>query len=1004
MEANSYTVNGITYDTTKYTVTVEVTRDETTKKLSAVVAVNGEEGAEAEFSNCFTAETSITFHADKILTGSRAAGIGKDEFRFVITENGTEVATGTTAAGTSVAEIVFDEIKYVISEYMDQDDYDAVVTTHTYTVSEVQGTDTSIDYSEAVFTVTVEVTENNGVLSAEITEIKDAKGTSLNLEEGAVPEFANTYLATGYGSISGTKTLTGNRAKALQADEFEFAVVNTVSNEIVGTAKNLADGTFEVTFGKDVVDGEVVPFDQDDIGETFKTYKLIEVSGTDTSITYSDSEYDLTVEVADGEKSDGNLAVTVTLTDADETAEFINHYNASGSANLTAGKVLEGNRAKAIQDGEFTFTAACVSADGSQAGKTYNGRYDAATGQVVFDTMDFDENDIGATYVFALSEAVGENSSIEYSEETFYASVTISDSGEIGTDGKGILNADVKYYEDPECLYEMEKVTFTNKYRAEGSLVIDNVQKVMDQADLEAEEFTFELKDAEGNLIAEAKNDASGKVTFPEIQYTEADINKEFTYTVSEKNTGTEGIVYDETIYTVIVKVEDGENSDGTLKITETIQGEENPEVMTFTNRFNGSVRLTKTDGNTKFLAGAQFQLLAEQEDGTYAVYSSAVSANGLYETDENGVLEVTNLPEGNYYFVETRAPKGYVITTDDQGQPVKYSFRVAPGEETAAAELTVTNESGTEGSISVTKRTTMFDGDIVDVAMKDATFYVGIFTDSEGTQPYGTDYVKEIHMNGQSVSETVVFSGLETGTYYILETDAQGNPIPLDTLQTDGDKSFTCMVDGDGTNMVELDLAADKVEGAVNLNNLYYQLPDGYYMEGQISITKNVLVGGERSTVDDVFYAGIFTEDGTLVRVIELTQNGTVTVPVSLGGENGTDPITYYVRETDASGTPVNYETFAYSVSGEGTVALNVNNTSASITITNELVEEEEETEITTETTTSEKTETTGKNTTSGGVKTGDNTPIGMYLMLLAASAAVIAGLFIRRRRRNDA
>ena len=203
---------------------------------------------------------------------------------------------------------------------------------------------------------------------------------------------------------------------------------------------------------------------------------------------------------------------------------------------------------------------------------------------------------------------------------------------------------------------------------------------------------------------------------------------------------------------------------------------------------------------------------------------------------------------------------------------------------------------------------------------------------------------------------------------------------------------------------MEGLDLDADKVEGAVNLNNLYYQLPDGYYIEGQISITKNVLVGGERSTVDDVFYAGIFTEDGTLVRVIELTQNGTVTVPVSLGGENGTDPITYYVRETDANGTPVNYETFAYSVSGEGSVALDVDHTSASITITNELIEVEEETEITTEITTSEKTDTTEKTTASNSVKTGDNTPIGMYLMLLAASAAVIAGLIFRRRRRNNA
>ena len=523
----------------------------------------------------------------------------------------------------------------------------------------------------------------------------------------------------------------------------------------------------------------------------------------------------------------------------------------------------------------------------------------------------------------------------------------------------------------------------------EDKLTSVKISKVDITTQEELEGAHIQILDKEGNVVEEW--DSTGEA------HEVTGLKTGETYTLRE-TVAPDG--YTITSDTTFVLKEDG--SIDTDKTTTTVS--EEGVLLVEDQRFEGSVRLTKTNETGTVLAGAQFQLFAEQEDGTYAVYSSAVSVNGLYETDENGVLEVTNLPEGNYYFVETRAPKGYVITTDDQGQPVRYHFSVAPGEETAAVELTVTNESGTEGSISVTKRTTMFDGDIVDVAMKDAIFYVGIFTDSEGTQPYGTDYVKEIHMSGQSVSETVVFSGLETGTYYILETDAQGNPIPLDTLQTDGDKSFTCMVDGDGTNAVELDLSADAVEGAVNLNNLYYQLPDGYYMEGQISITKSVLVGGENGIVDDVFYAGIFTEDGTLVRVVELTQNGTVTVPVSLGGENGTDPITYYVRETDANGTPVNYETFAYSVSGEGSVALDVDHTSASITITNELIEVEEETEITTEITTSEKTDTTEKTTASNSVKTGDNTPIGMYLMLLAASAAVIAGLIFRRRRRNNA
>lgn len=610
--------------------------------------------------------------------------------------------------------------------------------------------------------------------------------------------------------------------------------------------------------------------------------------------------------------------------------------------------------------------------------------------------MSFDENDIGATYVYKLTETAGTDTSIEYSKEEFFATVTVIDSGEIGEDGKGVLNTEVHYYKDAECLEELEKVTFTNKYHASGELVLDQVQKVLKNADLTAGRFSFELKDADG------------KAAFEKLSYTEKDIDHEYVYTVSEVNAGEEGISYDGAVYTVTVKVEDGENSDGSLKLTTVISnGTEETDAMTFTNTFEGAVKLTKTSEDGKVLAGAEFQLFVDQKDGNDQAYASEASANGLYVTNENGVLEVTKLPAGDYYFIETKAPKGYVISKDADGKPVKYPFSIAAEKEKVNAEVSVVNAGGTEGSIIVTKRTTMSVGEeIKDVKIRNAVFYVGIFKDAEGKQPYGTDHVKAIRMVNEKISESIVFSGLKTGTYYILETDAAGNPIPLNQVQESGDTTFVCQIDGAGTNEVKLDLAADAVEGKVNLNNMYYELPEGYYLDAEISITKKVLRNGKTSTEEDTFYAGIFTKeaDGTmkLFEVTELKQNGTVTVTVPLGGENGVDPITYYVYETNETGVPVDKATFVYEVSGEGSVNLDVKNPSGAITITNAIedIEETEETEIIEET--EETTEAAPK--AKNGVNTGDDTPLALYWTMLGASLIALIGLYGKKRKKNNA
>lgn len=92
-----------------------------------------------------------------------------------------------------------------------------------------------------------------------------------------------------------------------------------------------------------------------------------------------------------------------------------------------------------------------------------------------------------------------------------------------------------------------------------------------------------------------------------------------------------------------------------------------NPLTVEVTNKKLSGIVLQKVGPNGEELKGAEFELY--KEDGTLV---------GSYVTGANGVLKVIRpLDEGNYYFVEIKAPEGYMITTDNNGEPVKYSFTV---------------------------------------------------------------------------------------------------------------------------------------------------------------------------------------------------------------------------------------------------------------------------------------------------------------------------------------
>ncbi|RHL26587.1 Spy0128 family protein [Collinsella sp. AF38-3AC] len=181
------------------------------------------------------------------------------------------------------------------------------------------------------------------------------------------------------------------------------------------------------------------------------------------------------------------------------------------------------------------------------------------------------------TYVYKVSEKnAGQTiDGIKYSDNVAKITVTVT------PNKKGELSAVVKVTSG--------EAEFENIYATESakSSVTDEIKvtKVLDGRDLKAGEFSFELREIKGEdskLIETVKNDASGKVTFSPIKYTEIG---QHTYTLREVKGNAGGITYDETVYTIVTTISD--NKKGQLVATHELQGAEDVKNIEFKNAYN---------------------------------------------------------------------------------------------------------------------------------------------------------------------------------------------------------------------------------------------------------------------------------------------------------------------------------------------------------------------------------------------------------------------------------
>ena len=788
-------------------------------------------------------------------------------------------------------------------------------------------------------------------------------------------EMKNTYSASGSLNLTAKKTLTTTETP-LTEGQFTFELRDK-DGTVLQTKTNDADGnvTFdEIKYSlvKDNTDKKV-----DDTGEY--QYTVNEVKGDAAGYTYDDTIYTINATVTDA--GNGTLTVTPVIHSSKATSEdatvtgmeFTNTYTTSGQIALGATKTLEGQTLEAEQ---FSFQATEMDADGKAVENGYNETVkNADGGTITFPIITYKES---GTHYYQITEVKDEKPAYQYDESKYVVKVDVTD------DNAGKLTAKVtsvtKNGEPVKSEDLTGAVTFTNTYSASADLEL-KAQKSMK---VEAEQlgtFEFELKDADGKVIETVKNDEKGAISFSKLSYTEKDAGKTFTYTVNEKlPSEADTYVYDKTVYTVTVNVED--NRDGTLKLTTKVNGEDYTETaMKFVNDTT-KVTISKVDDTTlKALAGAKLQVVDDQDkvveewtsDGTPHVITAKL------------VLGKT------YKLVEAEAPLGYEIA-----EPI--TFTVDADDTKNAVEMKDAMTKSKTAAIEITKELKLNDAL---AGAKDMTFYAALFADAECTIPASD--VKALEFKNAS-SSTVTFTNLDLGrTYYVSETDVTGKAI--DSGMTPDEKVYVPVYpQGQAITVTE-----DGAKSSITFENQFSEWPDGFYKIATLNVTKKLLgADGNALESDEIFYAGIF-DDKECTTLSTRTEKNILTLDLAGGStvSESTQAVvipdeafTLYVAETDAEGNLVDgTDGFRYAVTVEnGNVLFDENNLNAEVTIINQKQPEATPTVTPEETITP--TPTPG---TSTGVKTGDDTPIGFYMALFFVAALAIEETTRRRRKKEQ-
>lgn len=535
----------------------------------------------------------VTIQASKTLDGLPAED-GAFEFGLYRNDGTTLLQKKSNAVGGGVS---FDAIEY------------SEAGTYKYKIREIKGSVDAINYSDAVYDVTVTVSGNDGVLSASV-EYYDSHGLRVSL-----PVFQNT---TKTSSLTVRKVVEGTEDKTqdftfqvkigsdapktikLKADEerkFDglkpgtaYSVTEVDLPSGYTTDRALYSGTIDADGTKVTVTNKYSESSASDASVGIKVAKKLEggtlVGGEFKFGLYkkdkSNAEDPIAVAYND---AFGNVAfspVSVsedTKFDVREIAETANaDVDYDGSVKTVAVKVTDNGHGtkSAKQEGEPpVFTNTMKTGTLVVSNKLQNTTAASKGKRFVYTLTATDEageplKDLAIKYPNGTSGVIssGETFELGDGEKASISMPSRSSYNVVQTDLKGFTGESTGSTGSVDTRAEETKsatATFVNTYCATGSFT-PKVKKEFQGEELQADAFSFELRDAAGTLIATTLNAADGTVAFSNVAFNQADFvesaTKNLSYTVTEVKGARDDVEYDLVPVTVSVTVtDDGEGS-----------------------------------------------------------------------------------------------------------------------------------------------------------------------------------------------------------------------------------------------------------------------------------------------------------------------------------------------------------------------------------------------------------------------------------------------------------
>lgn len=652
---------GMVYDSHPLTYTVTVT-DGGNGALNAKAIVTSASGSDT-FTNTYQpAATGLALGAQKsyVKKDDNTPIVPKcGEFTFDVYEGNltAEQLAGAkpvrTATNGADGSVNFDAFSY------------AKPGTHEYTIVERKGDLAYVTYDAAVHHAVVTVADNAGTLQASVAY----DGTNVTK-----PSFTNTYeaQATDSGAIALTKSVdVHDGSYQLKAGDFAFELVGS-DGSVIQTQKNDAHG--KVAFDK-------LTFDH---AGTF-TYTVREVQPTGDApgvpgVTYTGKTYTLTYVVKDN--NDGKLAVESSTAKPSKGTEngvtpntmtFANSYQPGATSYQISGiKVLENTDSATMRtpaDGEFTF-ALIDAATGQEIDRTTN-----AGIAFTFKAISYTAT---GSHTYQVKEVAGQDGTITYSDAVLDVTVSVTD------DGSGQLTATANK--------TAADLTFTNIYTPTATTATITGTKALTGRDLAESEFSFDLKDADGNVVQTVQNGADGTFGFAPLQLDKVGT---YVYTVSERAGATaNGVTYDTTVFTATVTVTENAETHALEAQVAYSKGGKAADAVAFSNSYAPAATEVKL-GASKVLSGedlkeGQFSFQLKDADGK-VLQTAKNAADGTvgfeaisYDKPGTYAYSISEVDDGQKNVTYDAAEHRVTVTVTDDGAghlvaTVTYDGDVAP-------------------------------------------------------------------------------------------------------------------------------------------------------------------------------------------------------------------------------------------------------------------------------------------------------------------------------------